>query len=115
MPHSLHQQACVGIARDDSRTGIAALEQSGSRVKPEAALFVRGVTVEARLDEDRPDLRLEELDLLRRRGCGLRRTAHRRSRPLQAGRSGQPYGGRRHEQTSGAEADESRAIEICHR
>jgi hypothetical protein len=57
------QQALLRVADDDRGTGIATLEHRFARVEAEAALLVGGVTVETRLNEQRPDLRLEELDL----------------------------------------------------
>ena len=87
MADGLHQQAGVGIAGHDRRTGIAALEQALPGVQPQAAFLVRGMTVEARVDEHRPDLRFEEFDLLGRAAVrgqlrrAARRTQRRRRKP----------------------------------
>ena len=62
------EQALLGLARHDRRPRVAAGEHRGPRVEPEARLLlVRPVALDAVVGQDRPDLRLEEPDLLRRR------------------------------------------------
>ena len=59
----LHEQALVGLAGDDRGAGRAAGHRVGPRIEPEAALDLRpGVARLAAVDQQRPDLRLEELD-----------------------------------------------------
>src|SRR6185436_17616252 len=73
----LDEEAVIGIAGDDGRgAGLAALQGALPGVEPEAGLDllgVRGMAAVALVDEDGPDLLLEELKAVgvRRRGLGL--------------------------------------------
>ena len=59
----LEQQALLGLAEDDGRAGVAALEQGLARVEPQAAaLLLRAVAGDALLDQHGADVLLEELD-----------------------------------------------------
>ena len=76
----LHQKALGRFARHHHRTGHAALEQAFLGVEDQIALrrdHRRAVALVAALDEHRPNLRFEELDLRRlrkqRRRCGHRK------------------------------------------
>jgi hypothetical protein len=66
------QEALGGLAGDDGRAVVAPLEQAVAVVDPELALGVGlgGVAVVAVVDQERPDLLLEELDGLRVVGRG---------------------------------------------
>ena len=64
----LDQRTLLGPARHHDRPVIVPLEQTLPRVESQPRfLLLRTVTREAMLDKDRPDLRLEELDLLGRK------------------------------------------------
>ena len=71
MTQCRQQQALAGFAGYDGRSGVASLANSWSAVEPQASLDVLGgsrVAFVAVLDQHRPDLRFEELDVLVRRG-----------------------------------------------
>ena len=76
----LNQQAVVRLARDDRGTRLSAREHVLARVEPEAALLVRGVTVETIRRENRANPGFKELGRLRRRGRSRRLTRSDRRR-----------------------------------
>ena len=68
------EQALFGLPRDDRRArGLRPSAPPGPGIEPEVSLLlVRSVALQTILDEDRPDLRLEELHLLGSRLSFLR-------------------------------------------
>ena len=81
----LDQPADFGLAGDDDRADLAALEDELARVEAEAGLlFLLTVTLEAMVGQDRADFLFEELQLGRRR---------RRRRLRRSDRDGQEKGG----------------------
>ncbi len=69
LENSLNQQAVLGVAGDDGRPAIAALEQAIAVVDAQPALGVGAgrMAVVAVVDQERPDFFLEELDRIPRR------------------------------------------------
>ena len=64
----LNQQALIRLARHERRPGVAPLERRLAAVEPQArGLLLLAVALEAAVDQDRPDLRLEEFDRFRRK------------------------------------------------
>ena len=76
MPDRLEEQALLGLAGDDGRPAVAALEQAVAVIDAQAALGVGvgGVAGVAVADQERPDLLLEERHRRFARG-GLARAA----------------------------------------
>ena len=76
----LDQQALLGLGRHDRRARFAPLEHRLAAVQPQARrLLLRPVALDALLDQDRPDPRLEELDRLRRERLGRLRSPSARA------------------------------------
>src|SRR5206468_850100 len=59
--HCLDQKAAIGIPGNDGRAGLATLQNEFTRIETKIAEFRVGVTSEALVRKDRPDLLLEEL------------------------------------------------------
>src|SRR5204862_8053944 len=70
-----NEDALLGLPGNDGGTGVAALEESLAAVEEKAALHLVGlsaVALIAALNKNRPDLLLEEFDLVAgQRGSGL--------------------------------------------
>ena len=76
--YRLDQEAVIGLARNDGRTGLASDLPTGPRIEKQATLGLAGfnrVTLVAMLDEHGTDPGLEELEL-----CRLLRNRPRGSR-----------------------------------
>ena len=73
-----NEQALRGIARHDRRTAVAPLHERRSRIEPQARLrLVVAVALHALLEQERPDLPLEEFVVTARRGLGSLKMAAR--------------------------------------
>ena len=74
MANGVDQQALFGLARDHDRTRLASLEGRGAGVQPQASLQgfrLARMAFKTVLDQQRPQLSLEELDLFGRDLAGL--------------------------------------------